>query len=259
VLAFVSDNHGATDSDIYASDPMNHTPVARIDVEEPAITSPFPFYSDFRLSGVGSMDDDPFDALTYEWTMLRSPIGWTGEPMPCAEGEDDESRRCFTASAAGEYEIALQVSDGAVFSPRVSRVLVVDADGPPCIDLTIPAFPNPLAPPLPRDSAKEDRFEVTRVLDDADPFPRGRHDGTTSFAWFLGRGTEPMRNLNNIFSFLPIPPDFFRLGEQVRIRVEIADRNRHFIEQVLLGCKDEPLCAARPGCYQRVTWTVEYQ
>ena len=48
-----------------------------------------------------------------------------------------------------------------------------------------------------------------------------------------------------------------------RVRVEIHDRNvgnsgAVNIDNVLLECGDKPQCAATPGCFQRVSWSIDW-
>ena len=100
-------------------------------------------------------------------------------------------------------------------------------------------------------------FIVDRVSDDGDPYPRSAH-GETHFTWYVGRAGEPLVYQDNDFHSLDLAPGTFSLGDVGSVRVEIHDRNTRAIDNVLLGCGDSDVCAARSGCFQRVSWKIEY-
>ena len=272
VWAFATDSHSATAHASLQVDPLDHAPTAAISIVQPnPVPLMFPLYSTLEFSGAGSTDADPTDLgkLTYNWTLARQPTGSVVSLVDCQVGADSASK-CLKPDKPGDYQVKLVVDD-AFPSAAVStslpatKIVTVAADGFPCLDLTTPSR---LASTVVRDPSDPSGtvFAVLRVVDDGDPYPdpspidpmAGAH-----FSWFLGRERDPVAYFGpHDFPTYTVAPGTFALGDTARVRVEIHDRpNAARIDDVLLGCGDEPVCEAQPGsgCFQRMTWIVEYR
>jgi hypothetical protein len=259
VWVFATDRYGAVDVEFIQVDPTNRPPTAKIDVSKPdcidagsgpATTCVYPLYSDFSLSAAGSLDRDGDTVVDYNWALDRSPSGSVASLGACASG--GPATRCFSADRPGLYVVSLVVHDSLGAAGSETLTLAVADDRSPCIAASTPGYTstllvhNPMAPTT---------FVIDHVDDDGDPYPAGAH-GLAHFRWFVSHGDEPLVYQDNDFPSLDLAPGPF-LGETSRVRVEILDRSMH-TKDILFGCGDAPLCEARPGCFLRVTWTIEY-
>jgi hypothetical protein len=262
VWVFARDRFGALDVKFLEEDPVNRPPVVQIDVISPtcvvasdpssAVACTFGLYASFVLSAAGSTDPEG-DALTgYTWTLDSKPPGSNASPAPCQPSTDD--RTCFSADQPGQYRVSVAVSDSQQGQTDSMITLSVAEDQPPCIRTSTPLYLNPLVIRNPMEDAA---FSVDRVDDDGDPYP-ATATGETHFTWYVGHGTLPLVTQDNDFHSLNVGAESFVIGETGRVRVEIHDRKVPAIDDVLLGCGDAAVCAARPGCFQRVTWDLEY-
>ena len=263
VWAFGTDAHGALGADHRAGDPQNRAPMAQIDVVRPQAATLYPLYTDFWLSGAASTDPEDDRPLTFAWSLDRAPVNSVARMGSCAGGGATD--RCFFADVHGQYVVSLAVSDPlGARGTTPPLVLMVDQDQPPCI---VGSDPLILTPTVVRDPTVSNDFTVDQVNDDGDPYPvdpfaPGPH-GRIRFSWFVGHGDEPLVSYDNDFHALTVAPNTFLLGDSGRVRVEIHDRNvgntgAINIDNVLLDCGDKPQCAATPGCFQRVTWNIDW-
>jgi len=104
-------------------------------------------------------------------------------------------------------------------------------------------------------------FIVSTVVDDGEPYmamPLPGHEATT-FTWFLGPESGPFERQvgSGLNAFFQVPPGRFRVGDRVKVRVEIADRNALRSQQRLSDCQTDT-CTDGAGCRQRMTWSVTY-
>jgi hypothetical protein len=254
--AFATDQHRASRAAVFDADPTNRPPVARLDVvtPEPEPAGTFALFSTFHLSAGASSDPDK-DDLRFDWRFLRQPSGSAAALAAC-DAPADVKARCFNANVRGEYLVALKVTDPLGAETETTKTLTVRDDQAPCIVETAPTFELGQGERLVHDRNLEDTFQVRRVQDDGDPWPGGRPE----FRWFVARGAEAFVRFENDLSTFSLPARQFGVGELVRIRLEVADRNRDTISRSLLSCAAD-LCELSPGsgCFQRVTWTVEYR
>jgi len=256
VWAFATDSHGAVGAKTYEANPANHVPVAQIDVVSPEPVPMFRLFSDFHLSGARSSDRDQ-DPLVYQWKPIKAPAGTNLVLAPCAGAmAADPQEQCFSADVFGEYKIGLTVSDGIDSAETVQTLMVLD-DQAPCLSQTAPTMS---ATKVVHPPTMPDHFEVSRVDDDGEPLPAGPRGGRTHFSWAWARGDGAMNYLlDRDIPWYDIPEGTFPVGETVRVRVEISDRNAAAIRKILDSCADQDVCAARPGCFQRFTWKIEYR
>jgi hypothetical protein len=261
VWAFATDAHGALGEAHSAGDPENLAPTAQIDVKRPQVAPAptYPLYTDFWLSGAASTDPEGDGPLTFAWSLDRAPVNSVARIGTCAGAGAGASEGCFFADVPGQYVVSVAVSDPQGARGTATVTLLVAQDQPPCIVLSDPDF---LTPTLVRDPTVSNDFSVDQVDDDGDPFPPGPH-GRIRFRWYLGHGDEPLVSYDNDFHSLTVAANTFLLGDSGRVRVEIHDRNvgnmgAINIDNVLLECGDKPQCAATPGCFQRVSWSIDW-
>lgn len=256
VWAFATDSHGAVGVDARDSTPANHPPVAQIEVLSPAPGPSYRLFSEFRLSGARSSDLEQ-DPLVFMWKPIRAPAGAKFELVSCEPaGMRMNQEQCFSADTPGEYKVGLTVVDPFDDSMETVQTLFVLDDQAPCLSQTMPSINATTVVHQTKDPV---RFEVSRVDDDGDPWPGGGR-GQARFDWAWARGDESMMYLNNRdLAWFDFPGNTFKIGDTVRVRVEVSDRNRPATERILLSCMDQDVCAARPGCFQRVTWKIEYR
>jgi hypothetical protein len=105
---------------------------------------------------------------------------------------------------------------------------------------------------------------VYRVIDDGDPLPPpSDRPSRASFTWSfrVGRTGDFQRLLGVAGPSLELPPAWFRPGDTVQVRAAYADREDRRAALEACHKSDALLCEAEPksGCYQWVTWTVEYR
>ena len=250
VWAFAKDNHGAVTPFNLHVTPGNHPPTAVITLTSPDLAGSYQLYTNFVLKADAS--DPEGDPITYAWS-LTAPSGHPNTFGFCDDAESDD-KRCFVADVPGRYVGSLVVADDqdapATRAPPATITLDVLPDRLPCIAMTDPPFGSFWD----GDPSQDATFTVTRVDDDGDQ--RDIH-----FKWFYARPNEPWTFVDIDFPQLNIKADSFQVGDMGQVRVEIRDRaNQTAIDNALLGCGDDPVCAAQgnPGCFQRVTWTVQW-
>jgi len=236
--------------------------MAVIDVKRPTgDPSSFPLYGEIELSGARSTDlDDGNEALEFTWSLTQKPPGSNVEFPPdrpsCSQVESS-SAQCFRPDRPGEYIVQLELKDLRGGTHTASRTLQVDADGLPCIESAVPE-PGLLAGYRPDQMVE---FVITRVSDDGDGYP---DDGTNpdhqrpTFSWFEGLNSGALAHTAETFLHHEIRPLRYTLGDRVKVRVEVRDRNVERINKHFATCGDADVCADRPGCPQRVTWTIQY-
>jgi hypothetical protein len=265
VWAFVRDHYGAEAAAHYEASPINSPPTAVLAVEQPEPAKTYPAFTTFRLSAVGSSDPEN-DPLTPTWSLV-APTGSKASLERCVATE--ERIRCLYADVDGEYDVTVVVSDqaGGATAPESTKkqILYVDPDAPPCLRLASPAFSQePLVHVLDISNgsqAQVDAFEILKVDDDGDPFPaKSDKPNLLRFAWFVGVNEGPLAPVNNNGERrYAIPEGTYRLGDTVRVRVQISDRLTERASREFLSCGDAAFCPLADECFQRATWTVSYR
>jgi hypothetical protein len=222
--------------------------------------SSYPLYSTIVLSGSASADPEGDALINKTWTFTHVP----GNPSASLDTCNGLDRCSFTADTPGEYDISFTVSDGMATGTK-QLTIVVNEDQPPClgpsdpdflmspmVEVTLPSPTNPMPDPLPS-------FTIHSVADDGAPWPPGPKGGAT-FRWYVSTDGPPFQFINNDYPTLPLASTgLYKTGDIVKVRVEVSDRNQAN-DAVLGGCDDKnDLCQARPGCFQRVTWSVDFR
>jgi hypothetical protein len=221
-------------------------PTAALDLVSPPGTVPYPLGSTFQVSGSGSTGaDGPMLPLEYRWTLDAAPTSLAA--LADCDGKGDMSVRCFVADVPGTYHVTLIVQNQTGQSPAVSATYIVAADQPPCLDQAMPDVATTVTTMT--------SFTVSGVSDDLDPYP-----GTASMQWFVSESGGPFVLREKDFPSFQLP-QVYSVGDVVRVRLEISDRDTERSAKAFLACGDADVCtqpsAIHPGtCFQRVTWTV---
>jgi hypothetical protein len=103
------------------------------------------------------------------------------------------------------------------------------------------------------------------VDDDGDPYPPRADASGGRFVWSLDTGAGFRRYTTPVqLSEFNVRPNSYRPGETVHLRVQYLDR----VDLGATGGRDYSTCdpaslgncelTPRSGCYQWVTWTVQY-
>jgi hypothetical protein len=240
-------------------------PVALLELVSPQGPGPYPLGTTFRVSSALSTGGDAMNPLEPEWMPLNRD-GASGSAAALGDCVDDPAPgvQCFTADAPGTYAVQLTVKNDTTSAPA-TLTLEVLPDQPPCIGLTAPPVTAPIVSAV---ASAGMTFTVSTVDDDLDSFPMTMSDdpaaqalfGVSHFQWFLERGTSGFQTtLVDSNSFL-IDPGMFEVGEQIRVRLEIADDDTMRSALEFKACTDDTCFtgAQSDGCFQRVTWTVNF-
>jgi hypothetical protein len=280
VWVFATDRHGATTTQHRPIDPEDHPPVADLQIlrPDPISAGTFPLYTEMKLSAAHSVDPDG-DPLSFDWKTLptvsalpAAAAAATGALAPCREDDPTSTAAiCFVPPAPGQYTIRVTLGSLPGATPVwLDKTFMVATDQMPCLTDTTPPL---TVPQVVSTSASPLSFQVNRVVDDGDPYPVEPGAGITDFSWFVGQdstapgGTGPAVPTESPVVYqqsakLPVftvYPFKYRAGDRIRVRVEIHDRNPAPIDAVLAGCSDgDALCPPASRCYQRKTWTVEF-
>jgi hypothetical protein len=221
----------------------------------------FPVDTTVTLTFAATDGDDGLAGLTFEPVQLFPPSGATLEDAVFARVDDalaadGEAIYELTASAPGQWEVALTVSDPLGVSASSGNVGVpFAADHPPCLHVADPEFP-PADARIVLDERR--RFAVLAIDDDRDVFPPPPLDddvlGAASFRWWLatpasGGALEPLAVDGN---GVTLDPAGWSPGDLLELRVEAVDReDRPLCDSTMASCE---LVA---GCFQRQTWAME--
>ena len=260
VWAFATDRYGATSALSNVFDPENVPPQPRIDVVSPAPADTYRLYSEIVLTSDGSTDPDDPLGLDFSWNLKNKPAGSVAElfSVGCQApgGSTAGDLHCLDADKPGQYEVELIATEAAgdgntpTKSTPVTRVFNVAPDILPSIVQTTPEIGDGPIPML------EDRkFEVIKVDDDGDPRP-AMTANHLSFTWFLTGPDGQVQTLENDVASLTLGVSKYHLGDHVKLRVEVHDRNRDACDRALLLCRDDDLCSSPPDRLLRVTWNL---
>ena len=266
VWVFAMDSHGAVrPARPLLVKPENHLPVADIQVTRPSgARASYPLFAEIQLSASQSSDQDSSDQLTFKWK-VSAPLGSQVMMLTdCVASASDpvHATQCFTPdvdTSSGSYAIQLTVTDGRGGSSTVTRDIIVAPDRFPCLVSTMPAL---AAPVLYAASDTPLQFTVNGVADDGDPFPADplQPANMLTFRWSEWRTADSLSYVSDMtYREHTIPASSYTLGDEVKVRLEIRDRNVDAIEALLRGCGDSDVCGQPEGCYQRFTWTIHYR
>jgi len=268
----VTDEHGA----VSVGDPVhvtanNRPPVAdcRFDTF-PKPNNHFILGREIWMTGVDSSDPDVGDVKYYHWEERSRPsnsvtadfVFQTSDASREATSEDEAAVRLLVIpDVAGSYEVGLWVADdpdamemSVATSALCQLHFEVDPDEAPCLASTSPDFATGT---LVFDRFDVRRLEVTQVTDDLDPFPGGQ-EGETDFVWQVeaapGAGFSEVPGYG--FPYFDIDGAEFALNQRIRVRVLALDRATHDLS----SCPVElATCALGAGCFQWITWDIEFR
>ena len=231
---------------------VNRPPSAQLLLLPPSSLAPVSWNSEVRMQ-VHVTDPDLDDSPQPELT-LTTPEGQGAVPMPCRDGAPDAW--CFHPRIAGTWNVQLVAVDpwGARSAPA-SLDVTVEEDQPPC------GFGTPTSTRLVQEASLPLRLEV-RVVDDRDSLPSlDSAETLASLRWSLWEnevdGWTSSAAVDQRERSFRIPADRFRPGDQVLVRVEIADRVPRAHAPSCTINSDE--CALATMCSQRLTWTVDFR
>ena len=260
VWAFATDRYGATSVLNNTFDPENAAPQPRIDVVDPAPADSYRLYSEIVLTSDGSMDPDDPLGLSFSWNLRNKPAGSIAElkstGCKVTTGITAGDLHCFSADKPGQYEVELMAAEAAgdgntpTLSGKVTRTFTVNPEVLPSILETKPALRDGSIPVL-----EDTKFEVTKVDDDGDPLPAATPN-QLSYTWFLTGPDGLVQTLENDFPWLSLVASRYHVGDRVKLRVEVHDRNGDACDRALLLCHDDDLCIAPGNRVLRVTWNL---
>jgi hypothetical protein len=215
-----------------------------IDLVSPGGSGPYALGSLFQVTGMSSAGAN----LSFNWT-YDPPPGADKTSSPC----NDPKSQCFTANVSGKYRIGLSVTNEAGTSSVEYATFVVEPDQPPCIDQVSPDSNSITI------LTKDETFEVDLVFDDLDPFPP-----TKDMQWFESDDGGAFRLVESNFPSHTLHYASYIPGDEVRLRLEVSDRETQRSADGFAACKDDDVCTEpnliHPNaCFQRVTWTVKVQ
>jgi hypothetical protein len=191
VRLVAQDHHGALSAPkLYEGKALNSRPATTLSVDPPMGMASFPLYTNFRLTAGPAKDDDS-DPVTFTWTATDPTGADMRASLTACDPKLPDTVRCFSATKAGAYAVAVESSDGLEDGKgeRKMVTLPVLEDAAPCIEVTDPATETGVvvlavtAPPRP--------FEVRRVRDDGNPFPIDRTAAPPSGGRPRARGRSP--------------------------------------------------------------------
>ena len=258
VVAHLVDSYGAAalQDEVLVVDIANRSPVVTFQVFDVA-----PPGGGTRITASVTDIDDPA-------TMLYVPPWVVYAPRPSTTF--DFNRVYAGISPTGAYEetyelvpdvegtwtIEVTANDPIGGSAIQQEPVLVGPDHPPCIAHEWPEVPP--AGELPLDEPRP--FSVLVVTDDLDvyppPAPGDPYRGEATFKWWLaspatGGVLAPIADTGNS---IELDPAAFDPGDQLELRVEIADR----IARTLPCPASAPTCSIDGNsCLQRLTWNVE--
>jgi hypothetical protein len=258
VWATARDRYGATTAATPVEvNPNNSSPDvvlnAALELPEERFPPPtFPLYRSIKLDASRSSDADD-DQLTFQWDLIGGPDLMVTF-LDCADGASS-SVRCLTPRQPGTYRVKVTVKDGHDGVTDVTEALVVNPDQLPCIGNTEPAATMVFNRP---DVAR--KIRVDTVTDDGDPWPAIVDDevAAPTFRWFVGPKDGDLQMLTADGVYYEIPAFSYNVGDEIRVRVEVLDRNKQKIMDRFVGCKEMDTCGTEDGCLQRMTWLITY-
>jgi len=236
-----------------------------VDDAPPALvlaSSPAPHYTvgaPLELFAKYSDPDDDLAAVSVAWQVVAPDPAAALAPLRSIDGGDGSRTQVveLVPSVTGAWRIQAAAADPIGTTTTQQLELDVEQDHPPCLAQWQPIVP-PEGAALP--ITEPTRFQIQRVTDDLDAYPRSSSDprfGTTTFAWSIraGGGTDRQPVAGVTGNAVALDPAAFAPGQIVELRVEAFDRTHTAIScpDAAASCGDPAL----PGCLQRQTWRVE--
>jgi hypothetical protein len=276
VWVTATDAHNAIDIVHLSVTPQNQPPTANLKVVSPdalpTLSGDFgyPLYGTIELSALGT-DPEGDPLTTIQLDLDQKPGGSTAMITSCPPTTPDPtnaSHYCFTADVPGAYDVSYTVSDSQATN-KTSIPIHVNLDRPPCIrssmpdymtlmqEVTLPPPTNPASDPMPLPT-----FTIAQVDDDGAPWPKSAHGGTM-FRWYKstddGQTYIPLSN-NDGIPFLPLASTgVYKIGDTVKLRVEVTDGNSTNDAALALQPAQEDVYQPVNGCVQRVTWSIDFR
>jgi hypothetical protein len=247
---FVTDDAQAEASDSKPGQAANQPPTAAITVVSPKGAGPYPLYGTLELSGAGK--DPEQGPVTLVWS--QTVAGQSVTPRRC-EGSDHV---CIPLDQPGPGAVTLQATDDAGQSGTATFSWTTAEDRAPCIGHTTPEV---VMGRIIHDTTKDGPLDVRLMSadDDGDPYPSSGQSmfPAISFAyrWDFDPPAAAIRApvIPGSDAHVYFPLEFLesRRTHDLIVRLTYADRVAR------TGCPDDAdFCQDRPGCYQRVTWTI---
>jgi hypothetical protein len=234
----------------------------RITMKDPTI---YGIFSDIRLAAADEGELNPDESLRFAWK-LTGPDGVATAPALCPDARPTGSEVCFQPALRGTYRVDLTVSDDENRSTTSPTLPLQVEDGPPCIRNSEPRFSS--APKFFDFYDRERVLKVTEVQDDGDPWPAPGRPSQRAFRWSIRKHVPDMmmarfeRRVSAVFDSFTIPAREYQPRDRIDVRVEYFDRRDLEDPQargVSSRCRPEDrVCELSPGCFQWITWTVEY-
>lgn len=166
--------------------------------------------------------------------------------------------RCLTPKLPGSYKVRVTVRDTHGGQSDATETLAVNPDQLPCLETTDPLRTAWMVSNRPDQARK---IIVNTVTDDGNPWPRRPELGLEDpkFRWFVSMGpkADALQLLTAEGVYYEIPAFSHNVGDEVKVRVEVFDRNKAEIEDRLFTCGDKDVCGV-DGCIQRMTWLITY-
>jgi hypothetical protein len=258
VTLSIEDERGATDEDRLVLEVQNQDP----DLPPPQaqgleVNDAFPLGTYIDILA-GATDPDG-DELTWEWTLFPPDAAVDG-----AYGWDPVTTfnvpaQRLTPDVAGLWQVQVRVTDSDGGSAMQTIPVVVAPDQPPCLASIDPQFPG--ATYIMSASDPPRRFAALSVRDDLDNYPLVMDSygfgGESTLRWFVATpdtGNAYVEIAGNVGADYILDPSGFSPGEQIGVRVEVADR----IPRALPCAPGDATCSIDDdGCLQRVSWGVE--
>jgi hypothetical protein len=232
-------------------------PVAKLDLVSPTAmgpmaSGPYPLGTTFRFSAMRSMAADSTPPMP-TFHLDVKPTESKATVMACDATSPFVA--CFTADLAGPYSVSVAVVANGL-TTTASQDLIVDPDRLPCIAGTTPAMTTA---PIPWPVDMDLDFQLNHVDDDLDSYPSGALFDAMPFNWFVIEGAGPPVLKKASSSDYKILMNERRLGDVIKVRLEIRDRLTDRSAAHLFDCGNDDICKSTEGCYQRWTWTVKFQ
>jgi hypothetical protein len=261
IWVIVTDRAGASAFDRAPFDVMNQPPRALVELVTPTplrtvgSVAHLPLYSNLRLSATRSEDPEQ-QALEFRWN-ITGRDGKAIAPLAC-EGLTRPSQICHRLDATGDYRFVLRTWDGDKESEPTELAVTVMPDAAPCIEQTEPSYQLPRLVVFANERTS---IQVIEVSDDGDAYPATPGQlPQIAFIWRyrqLGSAEGFARLVSTTMPSLSFPPDTWRPGDEIEVRLEVIDR---VADRDFRSCGDQPECRidADRDCRQRVTWRVSY-
>lgn len=256
VFLTVTDRSGASDIVSTLVNVTNRDPTIELNPEGYKYDGAYPMGTWVDIYAmVGDPDDDETQVA---WEVfepggsIEADLGW--EPIT-----GEEARR-LTPDVDGVWQVRGTITDGEGGEAFHMIPIHFEDDVPPCIAATSPDATVDGTYIVDSDEGPR-RLALLAVSDDLDFYPPpanpGDFLGTAELSWKISTPdtsgvfvTVPGHEVSDYF----VDPEAFAPGDEIQVRVEIADR----ISRTIPCADDQSSCSINGDtCLQRVTWKVE--